>query len=174
MTELDRPQLKKTIVEFATRGVQKFLQEHPGLVFYAFAFDCNAEYAEINLCLNTENDFSKSLLYYQAKNSKNYQSEEDIRDLKFNTGDWEYQCFDTLYVLTEKQLNMILQTMPEDDYQTWQTFAQDLILLFTEALNEFSQTGVYKDIPKTADFVAFCIDHDEDLEDAWGRMKLYG
>jgi len=172
MTELDRPQLKKTIIEFATRGVQQFLQEHPGLVFYAFAFDCNVEYAEVNLCLNTEADFSKSLNHYQAKHPQDYQSEEDIRDLRFNTGDWGYQCFDTLYVLTEEQLSAIFQAMPEDDYQTWQAFVEGLVMLFTEALKDFTQTEIYKNIPKTTDFIAFCVDHDEDFEDALNRMKL--
>jgi hypothetical protein len=173
MTKLDRPQLKKTIVEFATRGVQKFLREHPGLVFYAFAFDCNAEYAEVNLCFNTEVDFLKSLGEYQSENPQDYQSEEDVRDLMYNTGDWEYQCFDTLYVLTDAQLGEISQAMPADDCQTRQTFVEGLVMLFTEALQDFTKTEVYEAIPKTTNFIAFCIDHDEDFESALSRMKRY-
>lgn len=173
MTKLKQSQLKKTIVEFTIRAVQQFLQEHPGLVFYAFAFDCNAEYAEINLCFNTETDFSKSLNHYQTKFTKNYQNEEDIRDLRFNTGDWEYQSFDTIYVLTDEQLNEIFQTMPEDDYQTWQKLIESLLTLFTEALQDFTKTEVYQLIPKTDNFTPFCINHDEDFEDALRRMKSY-
>ena len=173
MTELDQPQLKKTIVEFTIRGVQQFLQEHPGLVFYALAFDCNAEYAEINLCLNTESDFSKSLNHYQTEYPESYQNDENIRDLRFNTGDWEYQCFDTIYVLTDEQLSEIFQAIPEDDYQTWQKFVGGLLVLFTEALQDFTKTEIYKSIPKTDNFTTFCIDHDEDFEDALNRMKSY-
>lgn len=173
MTELDQPLLKSTIVEFAIRGVQQFLQEHPGLVFYAFAFDCNAEYAEINLCLNTESDFSKSINHYQAKYLNSYNNEEDIRDLRFNTGDWEYQCFDTIYVLTDEQLSEIFQAMPEDDHQTWQRFIGGLLTLFTAALQDFTETETYKSIPKTDNFTTFCIDHDEDFEDALNRIKSY-
>ncbi|WP_270994282.1 DUF4303 domain-containing protein [Listeria seeligeri] len=47
------------IVNFAINGVEKFLRENPDLTFYAFAFDCNVEDAEINLCLNTEEAFSE-------------------------------------------------------------------------------------------------------------------
>jgi hypothetical protein len=171
MSELEYPSLKKTIIEFAVRGVQNFLQEHPSLLFYAVAFDCNAEYAEINLCLNTEENFAKVLNDYQTNYPQKYQNEEDIRGLRYNTGDWAYQCFDTIYVLTDEQLNSIFQAMPDDDYQTWQTFVGDLLILFTEALRDFTQTEAYKSIPKTKDFIAFCIDHDEEVEDALNRMK---
>ncbi|MBF2631754.1 DUF4303 domain-containing protein, partial [Listeria seeligeri] len=54
------------IVNFAIEGVEKFLQENPELTYYAFAFDCNAEYAEINLCVNTEEAFAEILAYYQS------------------------------------------------------------------------------------------------------------
>jgi hypothetical protein len=155
--------MKKTIVDFAVLGVERFLQEHPGLEFYAFAFDCNAEYGEVNLCLNTETCFSRTL--------DDYPREKDINRLKYNTGDWEYQCFDTLYVLSDEQLDEIFQSMPEDDYQTWQTFVEHLRTLFTEALWEFTQTPAYQNIPKTQDFMAFCVDHDENIDDAWNRVK---
>ncbi|WP_267188655.1 DUF4303 domain-containing protein [Listeria seeligeri] len=47
------------IVNFAINGVEKFLRENPDLTFYAFAFACDLEGAEINLCLNTEEAFSE-------------------------------------------------------------------------------------------------------------------
>jgi muconolactone delta-isomerase len=173
MNQVDYPRMKQTIVDFAVTGVQKFLQAHPNLEFYAFAFDCNAEYAEINLCLNTEADFAKTLKESQARYPEDYQSEDNIKDLRYNTGDWEYQCFDTLYILTDEQLSEIFQAMPEDDYQTWQKFVGSLVVMFTEALQDFTKTETYKTIPKTQNFMAFCIDHDEDFETALSRMKQY-
>ncbi|MEG7759807.1 DUF4303 domain-containing protein, partial [Listeria monocytogenes] len=78
------------------------------LTYYAFAFDCNAEYAEINLCVNTEKAFAETLARYQnGKYSENYQTEEEIQELKYNTGDWKYQCFDTFYVFSEEELTAI-------------------------------------------------------------------
>jgi hypothetical protein len=35
------------IVTFAENGVEKFIEEHPSLTFYSFAFACNAEYRSI-------------------------------------------------------------------------------------------------------------------------------
>lgn len=54
------------IVNFAINGVEKFLSENPDLTFYAFAFACDLEGAEINLCLNTEEAFSETLAFYQS------------------------------------------------------------------------------------------------------------
>ena len=58
-----------------------------------------------------------------GKFSAYYKSEQEIKDLKFNTGDWKYQCFDTLYVFTEEELENIFEELPEDDYKSWKEFA---------------------------------------------------
>jgi len=171
---MNKEEIKQQIIKFAIQGVENFLKENPDLKFYAFAFDCNAEYAEVNLCLNTEDDFAETLKEYQeGEFSEGYQKEEDITELKYNTGDWEYQCFDTLYVFDEEELDKILNEMPDDDYQSWQKFVNDLLGLFTESLVEFSKTETFKKIPKTDDFTFFCIDHDEDFDDAKERLKNY-
>jgi hypothetical protein len=174
--EFDKEKIKKQIVEFAEKGVEKFLQENPGLKFYAFAFDCNAEYAGVSLCLNTEEDFAGTLKHYQeGEFSKHYQKEEDIKDLKFNTGDWEYQCFDNLEIFSEEELdeiaNAIYPDKPDDDYEKWGEFVNELLELFTESLIEFAKTETFNKIPKTDDFTFFCIDHDEDFDDAINRLQ---
>ena len=169
-----KDKLKKQIVSFAEKGVKKFLKENPDLEFYAFAFDCNAEYAEINLCFNTEKDFQKTLKHYQdGEFSESYQSEADINELKFNTGDWEYQCFETLHVLNDKELDKISQQMPNDDDETWNEFVNELLELFTESVIDFTKTETFSKIPKTEGFIAFCIDHDEDVDTAMERLEKY-
>jgi len=169
-----KEKVKKQIIDFAVQGVENFLKENLDLEFYAFAFDCNAEYAEVNLCLNTESDFQETLKDYQnGKYSKYYKSEQEIKDLKFNTGDWEYQCFDTLYIFTDKELTEIFNELPDDDYKSWKEFVNNLLELCTESLVEFTKTETYKRIPKSKDFVAFCIDHNEDFEQAMKRLEKY-
>ena len=171
MNIIDYAKVKHAIVDFATQGVEQFLQKHTGCEFYAFAFDCNAEDAEVNLCLNTEENFKKILEEYRIKYPKSYQSAKDIRLLKYNTGDWGYQCFDTMYVFTDEELDAIFQAMPEDNYQTWQNFVEHLLIVFTEALQMFTESVTYQKITKTSDFTAFCIDHDEDFDTALNRMR---
>lgn len=164
--------IKIKLVNFTTKSVKKFLKENSKLTFYAFGYDCNAEYAEVNLCFNTEEAFEKTLKSYQkGEFAESYQSDEDIEDLKFNTGDWDYQCFDSIYLLSDKELTKIFNQLPEDNYVSWNQFLQELMEIFCEALLEFSQTDVYKSIPKTEDFRVICIDHDEDVSDAQERLE---
>ncbi|PIT12832.1 DUF4303 domain-containing protein [Snodgrassella alvi] len=169
--------ISKKILDFSINGVEKFLIQHPELRFYAFAFDCNVEYGEINLCFNTEHAFSKVLNRYQNGDfAENYRTTEAIYQLRYNTGDWEYQCFDTLYVFSEEELenyfNKLYPNDVNDDYGAWKAFANSLLDLFTKQLVEFSKTDIFKKIPKTNDFKFFCIDHDEDIEEALQRMNL--
>lgn len=167
-----RKNIKKQIFDFSVQGVERFIRNNPDLVFYAFAFDCNTEYAEINLCFNTETEFQKTLkLYQEGEYSSGYKSEEDIKYLRYNTGDWAYQCFDTLYVLSENDLNDILNKLPDDDYKSWNIFTHDLLDIFTESLIEFTQTDIYARISKTEDFIVFSIDHDEDFKEAIERYN---
>ncbi|WP_205334635.1 DUF4303 domain-containing protein [Flavobacterium fluviale] len=97
-------------------------------------------------------------------------SDEAVKGLKYNTGDWEYQCFDTINVVSEEELNRIFNALPDDDYKSWNLFVEELMELFCECMIEFRHSEVYKNILKTENFISFCIDHDEDFEDAEQRM----
>jgi hypothetical protein len=65
---MDKTEIKKQLLDFSINGVENFLNEHSDLEFYSFAYDCNAEYGEVNLCFNTEKDFKKTLESYQQEN----------------------------------------------------------------------------------------------------------
>lgn len=166
----NREKIKQQLLEFTIEGVEHFLKEHPELEFYAFAYDCNAEYAEVSLCLNTIEDFEETLQRYQQGDTEYYQTIEQINALKFNTGDWKYQCFDTIYILDDQQLNDIYNQLPNDNGQSWHAFIESLMQLFSECILEFSQTATYKAIPKTPDFLVYTMDHDENFTDVISRM----
>lgn len=68
-------------------SVRDFAASHGDETFYAFAIDADM------LCLNSEEDFAESLAKYQADYPDKYNQEENIKDLKYNTGDWLYQGF---------------------------------------------------------------------------------
>ncbi len=70
--KMNNTEIKNKLLEFTTKRVVKFLKENPKLKFYAFAFDCNAEYGEVNLCLNTESEFKQTLKNYQKGDSPQY------------------------------------------------------------------------------------------------------
>lgn len=172
MQDVNFEKIEDDLLAFTTMQVDKFLVEHSGKTFYAFAFDCNAEYGEVNLCLNTEEDFVRTLYHYQQGEFGHlYRSDDEIQDLKFNTGDWEHQCFATIQVLTENELTEIFDKLPQDDYKSWKEFINKLLIHFGKALLRFRQTEQFDRIPKTVNFRSFCIDHDEDIEDAERRLE---
>ena len=172
---MNNHELKTKLLEFTINGVNSFLEANPELVFYAFAFDCNTEEcAEVLLCFNTEKEFSKTLEEYQkGRFSHLYKKEEEVFDLKFNTGDWEYQDVDDISLMTRKEIDTIYNSIPSADFNEWENFTESLMQLFCETLVEFRKTETYNRIPKTKDFISFCIDHDEDFEPAMKRLKKY-
>ena len=94
-TEIKEPEkIKNRILDFTIKSVENFLVENPELEFYAFAFDCNVEYAELGLCFNTETSFQETLKdyqkgkfaeYYKSEVSKHYKTEEGIKSLRYST-----------------------------------------------------------------------------------------
>ena len=170
----EREKIKSQIIDFTIKAVEEFLKENSDCEFYAFAFDCNAEYAELGLCFNTETSFTETLKNYQTgKSSKHYKTEEDIKDLKYNTGDWDYQYFDSLNIFSNEELDDLFNELPDDNNKSRNEFIYNLLELFTECLLEFTKTETYAKIPKTKDFISFCIDHDEEFDDAMERMKKH-
>lgn len=53
------------IIAQISADMETFLNEHSHLEFYALAFDCNSEYAEFLVGMNTQEDFLKTLQEYQ-------------------------------------------------------------------------------------------------------------
>ncbi len=83
---MDKMMVKSKLLDFTIKSVERFLQENSSLEFYAFAYDCNAEYAEVNLSFNIESAFQETLHAYQnGKYAVNYQSEEGIKRLKYHS-----------------------------------------------------------------------------------------
>lgn len=152
---LDEKDIVEKIVSFSETETKKFINKNSNLVFYAFAFDCNVEYGEINLCLNTIFDFERTIESYQTgQYCGNYQKNEEMIELKYNTGDWEYQCFSTLYLFDEEELKPYGYVVPD---------TEKLLAICNKALIGFRETSTYEELQKEKDFISFCVDHDEEI-----------
>lgn len=75
------------MLDFALHAIADFASAHADETFYGFSIDAAL------LCLNSEEQFVKSLAGYRERWPDYYQSEQDVRSLKLNTGDWAYQGF---------------------------------------------------------------------------------
>lgn len=151
------------IVSFTEEEVRVFLEEHEGEEFYAFAYDCNPETKGIYLSFNTEKAFEEKLLKYQSGEfAFLYDDEQYIKRLKYNPGDWKYQNFVSIEFIYDEKIKELFDVVLDAKGIVLMNFAQ-------KALLQFQESDVYKAIPKTKGFIAYCIDHDEDELDALAR-----
>ncbi|WP_373539796.1 hypothetical protein [Chamaesiphon sp.] len=75
------------MLEFSISAIQEFAINHQEEVFYGFSIDASM------LCMNSEEEFARSLASYQSEYPGDYSDAEEIQDLRINTGDWAYQGF---------------------------------------------------------------------------------
>ncbi|MDY3595632.1 DUF4303 domain-containing protein [Anaerotignum sp.] len=155
---------KDEVLALLIHDMEKFLHTHSDLQFYALAFDCNAEYANFLVCMNTIEEFEKTLQWYQKK-YETYDQEENILDLRYNPGDWEYTDISQVDVFQEEELAAKYQDDIDKQCEEIMDFCEDI-------LRDFKKTDVFEKIPKTSDFIAFCIDHDEDVKEALERQNV--
>ncbi len=156
---------KEQLLQQLEKDCTSFLKQNPQLSFYAMALDTNAEYAGILLCFNTEQAFQASLKQYQnGKYSQYYQTEEQIMDLRYNTGDWDYQGVASYTVFREEEL---LQMYKED----YQRAYEEMMDFNYRLLQAFCDSDIFQSIPKEKDFKVLCIDHEDDVLEALQKTQ---
>ena len=84
------PMNKADFVAQISAAVEEFLRAHPRERFYALAFDCNTEYAEFLVGMNTEEAFQKTLMEYHEGGASDHTDASAIEKLRYNPGDWTY------------------------------------------------------------------------------------
>lgn len=155
----------KEIVDQIVEDMEIFLKDNPDLEFYALAFDCNSEYAGFIVSANTQEEYEKILHSYQERYPKLYYTEFYINELKYSVGDWEYLDISEINLFSEEEL--IEKYQDDLDKQ-----CEEIMSMCEMILKEFRKTETFDKIPKTKDFVSFCIDHDEPFEDALARQGI--
>ena len=156
---------KKDFVAQISAAVEEFLHVHPRQRFYALAFDCNTEYAAFLVGMNTEEEFQKTLKEYQEDDESDRTDASAVANLRYNPGDWTYTDIAEAELFDEDELIARYQDNMEKQ-------CADMRRLCEEILADFRQTDTFRNIPKTEDFVSYCIDHDEDPADALARSPI--
>ena len=159
------PMNKADFVAQISAAMEEFLRAHPRERFYALAFDCNTEYAEFLVGMNTEEAFQKTLMEYQEGGESCRTDASAVANLRYNPGDWMYTDIAEAELFDEDELIARYQDNMEKQ-------CADMRRLCEEILADFRQTDTFQNIPKTADFVSYCIDHDEDPADVPARSPI--
>lgn len=180
---MQRPDLSKiedVLVALATKSIDAFAISHANESFYAFGIDCNAEYGNVLLCLNTEEDFALTSAQYVAE--WNY-GPDDLADLKRNFGDWKYQGFNLKqpewtaeWTPYEEQIEQYVFAEANDDEgedeadERSEEFVEDLMRCCCRVLVRLERDGVLGRLNRDQGFFTHVMDHDEDEDGATERL----
>lgn len=141
------------------KAIEDFAKEHSSETFYAFSIDASL------LCLNSVEGFEGTLTAYQNKYPESYSKPEDIENLKFNTGDWDYQGFFSLRDGFDDNLYSEHYDLPmEHDIYEGEAFeALMQSTAYHHAMKALMQklldSNVFDLLNKTQDFRAFLSEH---------------
>jgi hypothetical protein len=142
------------MLNFASVAISEFAVAHQHETFYAFAIDSNM------LCLNSIEQFQKTLAKYKHNYPNSYSTDEDENELRKNTGDWEYQGFfhmlemhgfdDKLYDVHYEQAGASIDgRAPDTEYAK----------AMEELIIRLVQSNAFSDLKLTPDFNAVLVDH---------------
>lgn len=156
--EIDWTDIENRLYELCASEIQLFAKTHSGESFYAFALDCNGEYGDVLLCLNSPDELHRS-----------------GDDLRWSLGDWKYQGFETrefdkawrryARVITEACLE------EEEDVRTFLKPTQGLFMLTAcRVLIRLESANAFDVFRRTHDFKTWVADHDESDEESWTRL----
>lgn len=153
--------LKKETVVFLENNLDHFLEDNPGMEFYALAIDVNPLSGMLSLSLNTYFDFKKKLLQYRNQADDNrFDEPEAVEALRFTTSEWHYQAFASMCPLDETLYNHYFV----NNYELYlETIA--MILL------DFKTTQQFSKIPKCSMFTVLCKSEDDTYLTSLQRMQ---
>jgi hypothetical protein len=199
--DIDWQALERLLVELSKADIQRFAAEHRDETFYGFAFDCNSDYGQVLLCLNSPDDLHRAAVQYSKGDTPGKEAWAEIRrklnatlglpldegpplktpeeeevSLRWSLGDWKYQGFNS--VDFEKGWESFEEAVSEacsdeeQDEETFMTPTQDRFMRAAcRAVIRLEMTGAFDALKRTADFKTYVADHDESQEDSWSRLQ---
>lgn len=115
--KIDWNELEDCLFNITVEQIKRFTSTHQDETFYGFALDCNSEYGNVLLCLNTpeslrqrsieyadnstqpswcdkfDRDFEEILREKIIDEPEKTTPEEEAKKLRWSLGDWKYQGF---------------------------------------------------------------------------------
>jgi len=146
---------------FASKeAIENFAKEHTEETFFAFSIDAGM------LCLNSKACFKHTLRLYQKEFPDSYTDSHSIDELKYNTGDWEYQGFFDLNEGFDHDLYAEHYDIPFDNKGLAQNKLDELFQntdyhkVMSELLARLEKSGCFNLLKKTSNFRIFLSEHE--------------
>lgn len=137
------------LTQFAICEIKKFSELHPDETFYGFSIDADL------LCLNSLEEFEKTLKKYQESYG-GYETEDKIKDLKLNTGDWKYQGFAKFDDSVGFNWESYLDHYHLDDEEQYDT---DYAKAMDEIVKRLIKSDAFDKLKKTDNFFINRVEH---------------
>jgi len=190
---IDWSVVENTLFEIAAADISAFAETHRDETFYGFAFDCNADYGQAMLCLNTP-EFHELAIdgrHLSEEIKAGYEKlrqkfglrpdatprDERARKMRWALGDWKYQDFTSprfqeLWEPFEDQIcDAIADYDPGDDESDENRDLQEAFLrTVCRVVIRLEQTGAFDRLARTNDFKCCVLDHDEFEDEGWARL----
>jgi hypothetical protein len=167
---VNRRKVERRLHDASAEALRAFGQAHPAETFYGFCFDVNADYGEVCLSLNTEED----LWAHAARMYPSYSAREVEGDLRWSSGDWKYTAFNTdpPYAAPWEAAWAETQEMIHDAYLDDESadVPERFLVSACRVLIAMEKDGSLEPIVRAQGFKALVRDHDETLEDSWARL----
>jgi len=164
--DVDWKALEEALVRSIKSQISEFAAVHGDEVFYAFALDCNADYANVLFCLNTLESLDASTREYVKSNDPDEIASQK-EDLEWGLGDWKYQGFNLESALWPDQVPMLEDFAELPNSEDIEAF----LVTCCRALILAEREGAFASLPRTSNFRVACIDHDEDAHAGEERLE---
>lgn len=168
---------EETLYRAAAEQLKLFSNLHAAERFYGFTFDCNADYGDILLCANSEEDLRKTI-----RDHYSHYDEAELSRLRWNAGDWAHQGFfgydDPLSKAWNRQWREF-KKMVGDSYEEWlygmmadedDEFSDHFMAAVCRTLIRLECGHAFDVLPQAESFCTFVNDHDEADETSWLRL----
>lgn len=169
---------EETLYRASAEQLKLFSELHANERFYGFTFDCNADYGEVLLCVNSEEGLRKTIHDHYS-----HYTEHEITRLRWNAGDWKYQGFNgyrgPLSSAWNRHWRREFKKLAGTSYEEWlhgvmadqvDEFSEHFMEAVCRTLVKMESGGEFEALLKSESFCTFVNDHDEVDETSWLRL----
>lgn len=167
---MDWRKVERRLLGASTSALERFAKDHPAESFYGFIFDCNEDYGEVFMCLNTEADLAE----HAARS--NYSQRDVEKWLRWNAGDWKYHGFNTEPPCAEAWEKAWSATQDAihsaflDDEDEEEDVPEHFLECVCRVLIAMERDGAFDRLTRDPGFKTLVGGHDEPIEDSWRRL----
>lgn len=162
---VDWQALENALAQSIHLQVGAFSAAHPDERFYGFAIDCNADYANVLFCLNTDESLEATARDYANEDTPAEVARQKA-EMAWALGDWKYQGFNLDSRSWADEVPMLDDFAELPNSQDTEAFLQTCC----RALIRAEKDGAFDGLRRTTEFRVACIDHDEDVVDGDRRL----